>query len=77
VFSRSVVMLISIRGFLNYILKFVNVTYRYNLLGTLIWFYEAFEYFHTYISLVNCIRLLVGSHPGACHPKIGRSELGI
>ena len=47
------------------------------LFGTLMWFYEAYEYFHTYISLVNCIRPLLGSNPGACHPNIERSELGI
>jgi hypothetical protein len=51
--------------------------YIHNLLGTLMWFYEAFEYFHTYVSLVNCIRPLLGSNPVACHLKIGRSELGI
>ena len=41
--------------------------------GTLMSFYEAYEYFHTYISLVNCVRPLLGSNPSACHPKIDLS----
>ena len=41
--------------------------------GTLMWFYDAYESFHTYISLVNCIRPLLGLNPGACHPKIDLS----